>query len=351
MADVFWGMTEQEIRKRVVEEAAKLVGIREGTAEHKKLIDTYNTRLPKLPRGYRLTYSDPWCAATMTYIGIVLQISHIILPECSCSRMIELYKAQGRWMERDDYVPDLADIVMYDWDAKKGECTGAPEHTGMIIGKQGRTLRVLEGNYDNMVKIREIPIEYVRVRGYCLPDYGKLVHGYQDVPADAWYREAVQWADGKGITEGVGEHEFAPKLACTRSHVVTMLWRSHGSPEAKQECPFPDVEAGSWYAEAVAWAAEKGITEGIAEWVFDPYGFCTRGQIVTMLWRAAGRPMAENGDHPFADVDGGSFYSDAVEWAWCKGITIGCAEREFMPFGVCTRAQLVEMLYRLYKVA
>ena len=286
MADIFWGMTEKEIRKRVVEEAAKLVGIKEGSAAHKKLIDTYNTRLPKLPRGYKLTYSDPWCAATMTYIGIVLQISHIILPECSCGKMIELYKAQGRWEERDDYVPDLADIVMYDWDAQKGECTGAPEHTGMVIGKQGRTLRVMEGNYDNMVKIREIPIEYVRVRGYCLPDYGKLVHGFADVPGDVWYREAAQWAEGRGITEGIAEGTFGPELGCTRAQVVTMLWRANGSPEAENGCLFTDVQAGSWYA-------------------------------------------------------------DAVEWAWCHGLTIGCSEREFMPEGVCSRAQLVELLYRM----
>lgn len=349
MADIFWGMTEQEIRQRVVEEAAKLVGIKEGSAAHKKLIDTYNTRLPKLPRGYRMTYSDAWCAATMTYIGIVLGISHVILPECSCSKMIELYKAQGRWMEDDDYVPQPGDLVMYDWSAEKGECTGAPDHVGMVVSVEGKTIRVIEGNYDNMVKGREICVEYVKTRGFCLPDYGKLVHGYQDVPMDAWYRKAVEWADGKGITEGIGDHDFAPDMCCTRAHVVAMLHRYHGSPKAGTDCPFPDVQQGSWYAQAVAWAAEKGITEGIAEWMFDPYGFCTRAQIVTMLWRAAGRPMAENGDHPFADVDGESFYSDAVEWAWCTGLTIGCSATEFKPFNACTRAQLVEMLYRLYR--
>ena len=225
MADIFWGMTESEIRKRVAQEAESLLGIKEGSVGHKRIIDTYNTRLPKLPRGYKLTYSDPWCAATMTYIGIVLQISHIILPECSCSKMIELYKAQGRWEERDDYVPDLADIVMYDWDAQKGECTGAPEHTGMVIGKAGKTLRVLEGNYDNMVRIREIPIEYVRVRGYCLPDYGKLVHGYQDVPADAWYRDDVLRATELGLMEGVGGGLFEPDRAPTRAELAAVAVR------------------------------------------------------------------------------------------------------------------------------
>ena len=219
------GLTEDAIRQKVVDTALALVGIKEGTAEHKKIIDTYNAKLPKLPRGYKMGYDDAWCAATMTYIGIILDIIHIILPECSCSRMIKLYDDKDRWMEADDYVPDLADIVMYDWDAVKGECTGAPEHTGMIVGKKGNTLMVMEGNYDNQCKIREICVEYVKVRGYCLPDYGSLVQGFADVRPDAWYSEIVSKAAEMGLIEGVGGGLFEPDRPITRAEAVALAVR------------------------------------------------------------------------------------------------------------------------------
>lgn len=344
--DVFWGMSEEAIRERVVAEAWKLLGIREGTTGHGKIVDIYNS-MPKLPRGYKLQYDDPWCAATMSYVGIVLGITDVILPECSCSRMIELYKKAGRWEERDDYVPELADLIMYDWDAQKGECTGNPEHVGMVVGKRGRQLQILEGNYGDKVELREIPVEYIKTRGYCLPDYGRLVHGFTDVPEDAWYRKAVQWADGRGIVEGIGEREFAPNMACTRAHMVAMLWRLAGKPEAKPGPLFVDVQDGAWYYKAVAWAAGEGITEGIAEWMFDPHSFCTRAQVAAMIWRWRGRPQPESADHPFTDVAGNAWYADAVEWCWCEGITIGYSGTEFNPYGSCNRAQVAEMLYRL----
>ena len=221
----YYGMTEDAIRKKVADTALALVGIKEGTAEHKKIIDTYNAKLPKLPRGYKMDYDDAWCAGTMSYIGIVLDIIHIILPECSCSAMIERYKKAGRWEERDDYVPELADIVMYDWDAVKGECTGAPEHTGMVVGYNGKNPLVLEGNYDNQVKIREICVEYVKVRGYCLPDYAALVQPFTDVDPGAWYAKDVAWAAEHGIVEGIGGGLFEPDRPVTRAEAAAMMVR------------------------------------------------------------------------------------------------------------------------------
>ena len=224
MANWYMGMTEAAIRERVVAEARKLLGVKEGTAEHKRIVDTYNT-LPKLPRGYKLGYNDAWCAATMSYIGIVLGITDVILPECSCSKMIELYKARGRWEERDDYVPQPGDLVMYDWDAKSGECTGAPDHVGMVESVKGKTITVIEGNYDNQVKRRVICVEYIKIRGFCVPDYGSLVQRFTDVEPDAWYADAVNRAAELGLMEGVGGGLFEPDRAPTRAELAAVAVR------------------------------------------------------------------------------------------------------------------------------
>lgn len=228
MVKVDWyiGMTEEAIRQRVVQEAAKLVGIREGTIEHKAIIDAYNTQLAKLPRGYKVSYTDAWCAVTMSYIGIVLRISRIILPECSCSKMIELYRQQGRWEERDDYVPRPGDICMLDWDAKKGECVGSPDHVGMVEWCDGKNVGLIDGNNgDSMVDRRTVPVEYIKTRGFCLPNYGELVQMYTDVPACAWYTKAVSVATEAGIMEGIGGGLFDPERAVTRAELAQVVAR------------------------------------------------------------------------------------------------------------------------------
>lgn len=225
MANWYIGMAEEAIRQRVVDTAVSLLGIKEGSAEHKRIIDAYNSKLPKLPRGYAMTYTAAWCAATMTYIGIVLGITDIILPECSCSAMIELYKRKGRWMEDDAYVPKPGDLVMYAWKGQKGENTLAPDHVGMVISVDGKNIKVVEGNYDNQVKERTICVEYVKTRGYCLPDYGSLVCGFSDVPADHRHAEGINWGAEKGIVLGVGGGKFEPDRPVTRGELMTILHR------------------------------------------------------------------------------------------------------------------------------
>ena len=219
------GLTEDAIRERVVKEAIGLLGIQEGTIEHQRMIvDVYNS-LPKLPRGVALTPEMAWCAATMSVIGINLGITDVILPEMSCTKMIELYKARGRWMEADDYVPKPGDLVMYDWDAKKGECTGAPDHVGMVVRINGNNIRVFEGNYDNKTKYRDICVEYIKVRGYCLPDYGSLVQAFADVAPGAWYAQDVARAAELGLMEGVGGGRFEPDRAPTRAELAAVAVR------------------------------------------------------------------------------------------------------------------------------
>lgn len=341
---IFRGMSEATIRERVVSEAVKWLGTKEGSAGHKKIVDTYNSQR-KLPRSYKLQYDDAWCAAFISFIGISLGISDVILPEVGCGKMIELYKAAGRWMEADDYVPKPGDLPIYYWKAQKGECTSGADHVGMVVSVDGNAIRVIEGNYDNQVKYRDICVEYIKIRGYCLPDYASLVWGFADVPAGEWYTPAVDWAEKKGIIEGISERLFAPDQTCTRAHVLTTMYRLFGSVDVKGVIPFADIEPGAYYADAVRWGYKLGITEGLSDVAFGPDEPCTRAQIVTMIWRRAGRP-AKSCFAPFDDVAPEAFYADAVDWAYGKGIVHGVNDYDFAPDQPCTRAEMVTMLYR-----
>ena len=170
---------------------------------------------------------------------------------------------------------------------------------------------------------------------------------FADVSTDAYYYEAVKWAAKKGITGGTGDGTFNPNGACTRAHIVTFLWRAAGSPEPKSTVSFADVPAGSYYAKAVAWAVENGITLGTGDGTFSPNATCTRAQSVTFLYRALGTaPTTVNG---FTDVTADAFYADAVAWAVESGVTNGTSASTFSPNNGCTRAQIVTFLYRAYQ--
>ena len=170
---------------------------------------------------------------------------------------------------------------------------------------------------------------------------------FADVSTDAYYYEAVKWAAKKGITGGTGDGTFNPNGSCTRAHIVTFLWRAAGSPEPKSTVSFADVPAGSYYAKAVAWAVENGITLGTGDGTFSPNATCTRAQSVTFLYRAQGTaPTTVNG---FTDVTADAFYADAVAWAVESGVTNGTSASTFSPNNGCTRAQIVTFLYRTMK--
>ena len=172
---------------------------------------------------------------------------------------------------------------------------------------------------------------------------------FTDVPAGAYYEEAVGWAVEKGITKGTSDSTFTPDGVCTRAQAVTFLWRAAGSPAAKAgSLPFADVKAGSYYDDAVRWAVENGVTVGTSATTFSPNATCSRAQIVTFLWRAQKSPAAGSAN-PFDDVAGSAYYADAVLWAVQKDITKGTGATAFSPDANCIRAQIVTFLYRSMK--
>ena len=171
------------------------------------------------------------------------------------------------------------------------------------------------------------------------------VKSFTDVPAGAYYEEAVTWAVEKGITKGTSETTFAPKALCTRAQVVTFLWRAAGCPEPQSGSSFTDVTAGSYYAKAVTWAIENGITGGTGDGMFSPDAVCTRAQAVTFLYRAFSA-AASDGVSSFSDVDADAYYAAAVRWAEQNGITGGIGGGLFGPDLDCTREQIITFIFR-----
>ena len=214
------------------------------------------------------------------------------------------------------------------------------------------TLTVLDGNNKDL-KLTEkngkytftMPASKVTVAATFKASAPTGKNPFIDVPAGSYYEDAVVWAVEKGITSGTSAVTFDPNGICTRAQAVTFLWRAAGSPAPKSMNSFADVPADAYYAKAVAWAVENGITSGTGGGKFSPDATCTRAQIVTFLYRAAGSP-AVSGGSVFSDVKAGAYYADAVTWAASKGITGGIGNGLFGSDNNCTRAQVVTFLYR-----
>lgn len=169
---------------------------------------------------------------------------------------------------------------------------------------------------------------------------------FSDIAESDYYYDAVLWAVSRGVTSGQTTNTFAPLLDCTRAQAVTFLWRAVGSPEpVGAGNAFTDVESGSYYEKAVQWAVENGIINGTGSNGFGTDAAVTRAQVVTFLWRAAGSPVVD-ADNCFDDIAENTYYSDAVRWAVKNGITLGSGANTFSPEDVCTREQVVTFLYR-----
>ena len=214
-----------------------------------------------------------------------------------------------------------------------------------VLDKDGKALELTDkgsGKYTFTMLAGKVTVKAVFM------DDNTMLNFFTDVHAEDYYYDAVLWAAQKGITGGMSDTLFAPNAACTRAQIVTFLWRAAGSPEPKALSSFADVTADAYYAKAVAWAVENGITNGTTDTTFGPDETCTRAHGVTLLSRAAGTNTA-SGNSNFADVDANAYYASAVKWAVDNGITNGISSSLFGPDSSCTRAQIVTFLYRMYQ--
>ena len=211
----------------------------------------------------------------------------------------------------------------------------AIEAARKAYNKLNEAQKAMVSNYDDLVSAEK--------------KYAKLTDKttFSDVKQDDFFHDAVYWAVEAGITNGVGEDQFAPSANCTRAQMVTFLWRAAGMPEAKStSCPFTDVDRSAYYYEALLWAVENGITTGTGSGAFSPDAACTRAQMVTFLWRAAGEDKANGASCAFGDVERDAYYYEALLWAVENGITTGTGSGTFSPNANCTRGQTVTLLYR-----
>ena len=211
-----------------------------------------------------------------------------------------------------------------------------------VLDKNGDSLKLKDlgnGKYSFVMPDGKVSVEAEFVK--------TAATSFADVPANAYFADAVKWAVDKGITNGLSDKMFGPYESCTRAQIVTFLWRAAGSPEPKTASSFTDVPANAYYAKAVAWAVENGITNGMTETTFAPNATCTRGQSVTFLHRALKGTASSSAN--FTDVKSDAFYADAINWAVANNVTNGTSNTTFSPNADCTRAEIVTFLYRAYQ--
>ena len=218
---------------------------------------------------------------------------------------------------------ELDELIVTDRNGREIDVTAERDGTYTFIQPRGRV--TIEATFVRTGETADLP--------------------FVDVPASAYYYDAVAWAVENGVTGGTTATTFSPNNACTRAQMVTFLWRAAGEPEPESTVnPFTDVSTSAYYYEAVLWAVERGITNGTSATTFSPDATVTRGQTVTFLWRNAGSPAVSGSG--FADVAADAYYATAVAWAANEGITSGTSATAFSPSNACTRAQIVTFLYR-----
>ena len=212
-----------------------------------------------------------------------------------------------------------------------------------VTDKNGKEVKLTEknGKYTFTMPASKVTVTVTFM------DDNTMLNSFVDVKASDYYYDAVLWAAQNGITSGTDAEHFSPNQPCTRAQIVTFLWRAAGSPEPKAMSSFADVSTDAYYAKAVAWAVENGITTGTGDGKFSPDATCTRAQSVTFLFRAIGKLVDSKAE--FSDVLTDSYYANAVAWAVENGVTNGIGDGLFGPDNSCTRAQIVTFLFRAYQ--
>ena len=227
-------MTENQLRSNVVSIMKGWLGWSEANGKHKKIVDIYNKHKP-LARGYEVQYTDEWCATAVSAAFIKAGLTDIGFTECSCNRMIDLYKAKGRWEERDSYVPKIGDILMYDWqDNGIGDNVGSADHVGLVAAINGIRLTIIEGNKNESVSYRSINANGKYIRGYCLPDYASKASKPVEIVSTPTYSKAAFVRDIQKAFGATVDGIAGPETLNSTITLSAILNRKHEAIRAVQ---------------------------------------------------------------------------------------------------------------------
>ena len=227
-------MTENQLRSNVVSIMKGWLGWSEANGKHKKIIDIYNNYRP-LARGYKVQYTDEWCATAVSAAFIKAGLTDIGFTECSCNRMIDLYKAKGRWEERDSYAPKIGDILMYDWqDNGIGDNVGSADHVGLVAAINGTRLTIIEGNKNESVSYRSINANGKYIRGYCLPDYASKASKPVEIVSTSTYSKATFVRDIQKAFGATVDGIAGPETLNSTITLSAILNRKHEAIRAVQ---------------------------------------------------------------------------------------------------------------------
>lgn len=227
-------MTENQLRSNVVSIMKGWLGWSEANGKHKKIVDIYNNHKP-LARGYKVQYTDEWCATAVSAAFIKAGLTDIGFTECSCNRMIDLYKEKGRWEERDSYTPKIGDIIMYDWqDNGIGDNIGSADHVGLVAAINGTRLTIIEGNKNESVSYRSINANGKYIRGYCLPDYASKASKPVEIVSTSTYSKAAFVRDIQKAFGATVDGIAGPETLNSTITLSAILNRKHEAIRAVQ---------------------------------------------------------------------------------------------------------------------
>lgn len=221
----YYNMKENELRQKVIDTACSYLGCNEKDGSHKKIIDLYNSYKPRA-RGYSVTYTDPWCATFVSAVAIKCGLTAIMPTECGCEEMIKLYKKLGTWFENDSTIPEKGDVMFYDWDdSGSGDCTGVADHVGLVVGVQGSTITLIEGNVSDSVAYRTIKINGRYIRGFAKPNYASVSDPIDIGHPSEWAKESCEKAVKNDLIVGYGDGNFGWTDPITREQMAVILDR------------------------------------------------------------------------------------------------------------------------------